>query len=66
MKADATKKKDNQNIKLNELILVKKIAQGQFGPLYLVRAKYNNQLYVLKAYSKQMIVEQNLEKHLQV
>lgn len=39
---------------------------GQFGNVYLVKAKYNSQPYALKCISKQQVIEQNLEKHFQV
>ncbi|CAK82587.1 unnamed protein product (macronuclear) [Paramecium tetraurelia] len=64
-KSDQTKKKEAQNIKKSELIHIKTIAYGQFGPVYLVKAKYNQQLYVLKAFNKNQINEQTLEKYLQ-
>jgi len=41
-RSDLTKRKEAQNIKITELIYIKTIAYGQFGPVYLVRAKYNS------------------------
>lgn len=66
MRADLAKKKEAQNIKLTELFLIKKLGVGQFGNVYLVRAKYNGNLYALKCIAKQQVIEQNLEKHFQV
>lgn len=65
MKPDLAKKKEAMNIKLNELYLIKKLADGQFGPVYLVKSKFNGQYLVLKSISKQQIIENNLEKHMQ-
>lgn len=64
-KSDQTKRKEANNIKKSELIFIKILAYGQFGPVYLVKAKYNQQLYVLKAFNKNQITEQTLEKYLQ-
>ena len=64
-KAEQSKKKEAQNIKFNELLFIKKLATGQFGPVYLVKAKHNGLFYALRVMSKQLIVEQNLEKHFQ-
>jgi cGMP-dependent protein kinase 1 len=65
-KAEQSKKKEAMNIKFNELLFIKKLATGQFGPVYLVKAKHNGLFYALRVMSKQLIVEQNLEKHFQV
>lgn len=45
--------------------LIKKIGDGQFGPVYLIRAMVNSQNYVIRSYSKQMVVTHNVEKHLE-
>jgi len=58
-------KKLASNIKLEDLIFYKKLGSGQFGSVYMVRIKTNEQFFALKCVSKQMVVEQNLEKHLQ-
>jgi hypothetical protein len=42
MKAEMSKKREAMNIKLNELIFITKLGVGQFGNVYLVKAKYNN------------------------
>lgn len=51
------------NLKIDELVHIKKLGEGQFGHVYLVRAMDNPKLYALKAVSKAQIIEQNLEKH---
>ena len=43
MKADSSKKKEAQKIQLNELIHISTLDSGQFGPVYLVKAKHNHQ-----------------------
>ena len=53
-------------IKLDDLIFQKRLGSGQFGTVYMVKIHGNDQLFALKCVSKQMIVEQCLEKHLQV
>ncbi|EGR28852.1 protein kinase domain protein [Ichthyophthirius multifiliis] len=63
-KADQNKRKEFQNIKLNELIYIKTLAFGQFGPVYLVKAKYDNNYYALKSFNKAQISEQSLEKYI--
>ena len=53
MKAEQSKKKEATNIKMNELIYIWKLGIGQFGNVYLVKAKFNNQYYALKQFHKQ-------------
>nr|CAH69748.1 cGMP-dependent protein kinase 13-3 [Paramecium tetraurelia] len=57
-------KKDYSNLKLDNLICIKKLGQGQFGNVYLVRTAQDEKLYALKCISKAQIVEQHLERHL--
>ncbi|CAD8186439.1 unnamed protein product [Paramecium pentaurelia] len=57
-------KKDYSNITLDKLICIKKLGQGQFGNVYLVRTNQEDKLYALKCISKAQIVEQHLERHL--
>lgn len=67
MKAEGILKKTAADIKLEDLIFFKKLGFGQFGSVYLVKPKgsTDNQFYALKCVSKQQVVEQSLEKHLQ-
>ena len=58
-------KKLATNIKLEELVFYKKLGFGQFGSVYLVRHRSHEQFFALKCVSKQQVVEQSLEKHLQ-
>lgn len=59
-------KKISVKLKLEELIYYGKLGAGQFGSVYLVREKNHEQFFALKCVSKQLIVEGNLEKHVQV
>ena len=59
-------KKLSKIIKLEDLIFQKRLGAGQFGAVYMVKVNGNDQLFALKCVPKQMIVEQGLEKHLQV
>jgi len=58
-------KKLANTIKLEELLSYKKLGYGQFGSVYLVRHKSHEQFFALKCISKQQVVEQSLEKHIQ-
>jgi cGMP-dependent protein kinase len=49
---------------MSELVFIKTLAYGQFGPVYLVKAKYDNMLYALKSFNKAQISEQSLEKYI--
>lgn len=51
------------SLTLDDLVHIKKLGEGQFGHVFLVRAKGQTKLYALKAVSKAQIIEQNLEKH---
>lgn len=64
MKADASRKKEADRIRMNDVYFISKLGTGQFGPVYLVKVKQGDQLYALKTFSKQMIVDQGVEKHL--
>lgn len=59
-------RKAAESIKLEDLIFYKKLGFGQFGSVYLVRAKSNDEFMALKCVSKQQVVEAQLEKHIQV
>ncbi|CAK90363.1 unnamed protein product (macronuclear) [Paramecium tetraurelia] len=60
----ALQKKDYSNLTLDKLICIKKLGQGQFGNVYLVRTSQEDKMYALKCISKAQIVEQHLERHL--
>ena len=59
-------KEIGKSVKLEDLVFYKKLGFGQFGSVYLVRVKGNDQFFALKCVSKQQVVEQRLEKHLMV
>ena len=66
MNMDSELKNKGAKLQLDELLYYKKLGFGQFGSVYLVSDKHHEQLYALKCVSKLQIVEQRLEKHLQV
>ncbi len=53
------------SLKLEDMIMIKKLGFGQFGSVYLVRNRENRKFYALKCISKLQILEQNLERLLQ-
>ncbi|CAK84769.1 unnamed protein product (macronuclear) [Paramecium tetraurelia] len=59
-------KHDYSHLKLEEFVSLKKLGQGQFGNVYLVKNPKDNppHFYALKCISKAQIVDQHLEKHL--
>ena len=59
-------KKQPLIIKLEDLIFHKRLGAGQFGAVYMVKVKHNNQLYALKCVFKEIVMDQCLEKHLVV
>jgi cGMP-dependent protein kinase len=46
-----------QSRSLNELIYLKKLGQGQFGSVYLVKVKDNDQLFALKYVTRAHVKE---------
>ena len=56
-----------KNVKLEDLVYYKKLGSGMFGSVFLVKEKEgNDRFYALKCVSKQQVIEQHLERHLQV
>ncbi|CAD8211860.1 unnamed protein product [Paramecium pentaurelia] len=55
------KQNNYESIKKSDLIFIKQLAFGQFGPVYLVKAKSNQQLFTLKTYNKYDIKQYQLE-----
>ena len=53
-------------VKLEDLLFMKKLGAGQFGSVYLVKHKDKKLFYGLKTIAKFQILDQNLEKHLEV
>lgn len=51
------------NMPLSDLIFIKKLGEGQFGHVFLVKGRETKEYYALKAVSKSQIVQENLEKH---
>lgn len=51
------------NMPLSDLIFIKKLGEGQFGHVFLVKGRQTKDFYALKAVSKSQIVNDSLEKH---
>jgi len=58
-------KEISSKLELKDLINYKKLGFGQFGSVYLVKHPQYQYFFALKCVSKQQVVEQSLEKHLQ-
>ncbi len=54
-------KKQTVNLRIEDLIYVNKIADGQFGSIYLVRDP-NKNLYMIKSFDKLMLEEFEVQK----
>lgn len=51
------------DLTINDLLYIKKLGEGQFGHVFLVKAATNGQLYALKAISRNQISAMSLERH---
>lgn len=51
-KYDENQRKDYSHMKLEQMISIKKLGQGQFGNVYLVKNLGDNKFYALKCISK--------------
>src|SRR5690606_22258798 len=49
---------------LNDFIFLKKIGEGQFGTVFVVKDRQTGKLYALKAISISQINDDGLEKHI--
>jgi cGMP-dependent protein kinase len=53
----------SKNIKLEEMLVLKKLGEGQFGNVFLVTDKNKENCYALKCISKEETVKTKLERH---
>lgn len=53
-------------MKLADFVYVKKLGEGQFGHVFLVKHAQTGELFALKGISKHQISEQKLERHTKV
>lgn len=51
-------------VDLNDFIFLKKIGEGQFGTVFVVKEKSSGKLYALKAISITQVNDDGLEKHI--
>lgn len=54
----------SKSIKIDELQVIKKLGEGQFGNVFLVTDKDKDTCYALKSISKEETIKTRLEKHL--
>lgn len=59
-------KVDYSHYKISHLLCIKRIGEGQFSKVYLVQNQMDRKIFTLKAYNKQVILKQNLEKFIAV
>lgn len=53
-------------MKLGDFVYVRKLGEGQFGHVFLVKHAQTGELFALKGISKSQISEQKLERHTKV
>ena len=51
--------RNDGEISIDDFIFYKKLGQGSFGEVYLVKYKRDNQLYAMKILQKQKVVQNN-------
>lgn len=62
-KVDTSFRKAVEGLKIEDLIYIKKLGEGQFGEVYLVFSPKTKVFYALKAISREKIAKFNLERH---
>ena len=55
-------KRTNTNALLSDLIYERKLGEGQFGKVYLVRDRKNDERYALKCIKKKEVISLNMEE----
>lgn len=50
------------DVKLDSLISLKKLGEGQFGKVYLVKDKDTKQNYAIKCIPKHQVIKNKMEK----
>jgi cGMP-dependent protein kinase len=60
---DTVFRKTVEGMKLQDLIHIKKLGEGQFGEVFLCYSKKTNTYYALKCISREKIAKFNLERH---
>ena len=58
-------RQESTNLKLTDFKSLKPLGAGQFGSVFLVRNKVDDELYAMKCVAKKQVVELNIEKHIQ-
>lgn len=51
-------------VDLNDFLFLKKIGEGQFGTVFVVKEKHSGKLFALKAISISQVNDDGLEKHI--
>jgi len=64
MNLESALKQEAAGIKLEDLVSYKKLGFGQFGSVFLVKAKGVQPFFALKSVSKAQVYEQGLEKYI--
>ena len=56
-------RKKVEKMALKDLVFIKKLGEGQFGHVFLVKDTQGGEIFALKAISRHQIMEQSLERH---